>query len=331
MAGFSPAEGDMFGQGGLTLIDIETGAILDTVWAVPQEAWTTPPTPGYAGAGIWTAPAVDTKQGYAYVGTGNPFSKKIEHPHTNAILKIDIDRSRATFGDVVAHHKGLIEQYRQEVREAVDPVCEEYGEEPQLQLIVGDSAPCLQLDQDFGAPPTLYTDSNGDQVIVDLQKAGVLHAAYTDDVDDSDGELPSPVMAEAWQQIVGVTCPACNAAAWAFHGGSLVGASSPVGTMLSVNGDDGAHQWASPIVDGTHYQSTSVTDEVAFTVDNAGNLLAFDLATGVPLLRRPIQADADIAGGAVAPGLSSSGVAIANGMVVAAVGNIVIAYAPLAV
>jgi outer membrane protein assembly factor BamB len=94
--------------------------------------------------------------------------------------------------------------------------------------------------------------------------------------------------------------------------------------MLSLAGDDGAVQWASPIADGPHYQSTSVAGGVVFTVDNAGNLLAWDEASGVPLLRRPLQADAD----EPAVGASSSGVAIASGMVVVAAGNDVVAYAP---
>ena len=94
--------------------------------------------------------------------------------------------------------------------------------------------------------------------------------------------------------------------------------------MLSLGGDDGAVQWASPIADGTHYQSTSIAGGVVFTVDNVGNLLAWDEASGVPLLKRPLQADAD----EPAAGLSSSGVAIASGMVIAAAGNDVVAYAP---
>lgn len=55
-----------------------------------------------------------------------------------------------------------------------------------------------------------------------------------------------------------------------------------------------------------------VAGGVVFTVDNAGNLLAWDEASGLPLLRRPGQAD----DGELAVGLSSSGVAIASGMVI---------------
>jgi outer membrane protein assembly factor BamB len=94
--------------------------------------------------------------------------------------------------------------------------------------------------------------------------------------------------------------------------------------MLSLSDDDGAVQWASPIADGTHYQSTSIAGGVVFTVDNVGNLLAWDETSGVPLLKRPLQSDAD----EPAVGLSSGGVAIASGMVIVAAGNDVVAYAP---
>ena len=104
-----------------------------------------------------------------------------------------------------------------------------------------------------------------------------------------------------------------------------MGGSSPGGAMLSLAGDNGAVDWASPIADGTHYQSTSIAGGVVFTVDNVGNLLAWEEGSGVPLLRRPVQADAD----EPAVGLSSSGVAIASGMVIVAAGNDVVAYAPL--
>lgn len=308
LAGFSPAEGDPDERGGLAIFNARTGRLLQRVYSIPQDAF----DHGFAGGGIWTAPAVDEEHGYAYAGTSNPYSKKVEHENTNAILKIDIDPGRATFGEVVGSYKGLIEQYDPALREAVDPLCEAAGEDPNLQLIVGDSAPCLQLDLDFGAPPNLFRDSTGRLLVGDLQKAGVYHAV------DAGSMLP------AWKATVGGSCAACNAAAWASLGGDVVGASSPVGTMLSLGSDDGAVQWASPIADGTHYQSTSIAGGVVFTVDNIGNLLAWDEASGVPLLRRPLQADADES----AVGLASSGVAIASGMVIAAAGNDVVAYAP---
>ena len=71
----------------------------------------------------WTPPV-----SHAYAGTSNPYSKKIEHPNTNAILKFGVVPGTADYGKIVGHYKGLVEQYRPELREAVDPVCDAVGE-----------------------------------------------------------------------------------------------------------------------------------------------------------------------------------------------------------
>jgi outer membrane protein assembly factor BamB len=311
LAGYSPAEGDPTGRGGIAILDAATGELVKRVSVVPDEAF----ADGYAGAGVWTAPAVDAKAGYAYAGTGNPYSKTIEHEHTNAIVKIDLDRSRETFGTIVGSLKGNVEQYDPAFRDGIDPVCTALGDDPSLQLVVGNSAPCLQLDLDFGAPPNLFTDASGRTLIGDLQKSGVYHVA------------DATTMERAWSATVGASCPACNAAASAFDGDSLFVASSPVDTVWSLT-DAGAPRWASPIGDGTHYQSVTVAGGAVFTIDNAGNLLAWDAATGVPLLRRPMAAD--VPDPAAPPAaLSSAGVAVASGTVYVAAGNAVIAYRPM--
>ena len=312
LAGYSPAEGDPTGVGGVAIFDAGTGALLKRAEVVSAEDF----AQGYAGGGVWTAPAVD-KNGYAYAGTGNPYSKKIEHRNTNAIVKIDIDRARATFGTVVGALKGNIEQYDPVFRDLVDPACEAAGDDPNLQLVVGNSAPCLQLDLDFGAPPNLFTDSSGRTLIGDLQKSGVYHAGYAD------------TMERAWSATMGVSCPACNAAATAWdRAGGIFGVGAPAGAMFSFGVTDGALRWASPVADATHYQSTSSAGGAIFTVDANGFLLAFDAATGLPLLRRPVAAD--LPPGTEPPvSVSSSGIAIASGTVYVAAGNAVVAYRPL--
>jgi outer membrane protein assembly factor BamB len=314
LAGYSPAEGDPTGRGGVAIIDAATGAVLKRADVVPDDAY----AQGYAGAGVWTAPAIDTRNGYAYVGTGNPYSKKIEHPYTDAIVKLDVRRDRATFGTYVGGMKGNVEQYDPAARELVDPVCEAAGDDPNLQLIVGDSAPCLQLDLDFGAPPNLFTAPDGRLLIGDLQKSGVYHVA------------DATTMAKEWSAVVGVSCAVCNAAATAWdRNGALYGVSSPADNAFSLT-NAGATRWLSPVADGTHYQSTTSAGGAVFTLSNTGELVAFDAATGVPLLRRPMALDlADPS--QVPAALSSSGIAVASGTLYVAAGNAVIAYRPGAV
>jgi outer membrane protein assembly factor BamB len=127
---------------------------------------------------------------------------------------------------------------------------------------------------------------------------------------------------------MGVSCPACNAAATAWdRDGGLYGVGAPAGAMAAMDTDDGAYHWVSPVADPTHYQSTTSAGGAVFTVDTYGTLLAFDSATGLPLLRRPVAAD--LPPGTQPPAsVSSSGIAVAAGTVYVAAGNAVVAYRP---
>jgi hypothetical protein len=95
-------------QGSLSFIDAADGSVLKKTWTIHP-----PHTPEdlYAGGGVWSTPAVDTAAKLAYVGAGNPFKPQAEHAHTDAILKIDVDRASATFGEIVDSYKGDIDEY----------------------------------------------------------------------------------------------------------------------------------------------------------------------------------------------------------------------------
>ena len=286
-AGFSPPEGETAGQGGFALLSAGTGAILDvtpTVTPADQKQ-------GYAGGGIWSTPAYDPATQYAYVGAGNPFSKTQEDPHTNAILKVDLDRGRPTFGQIVASYKGNVDQYTQTLQQL--------SQTPACSASVGLPSPfddpvCGQLDLDFGAAPNLFR-SNGKLLVGDLQKSGVYHAAAASDM--------SPV----WSTVVGASCQFCNAGSTAVADGAVLGEATPGGAEFSLAQTGGALTWATPVGDGVHYQSTSVANGVVYTIDTAGFFDAFDAASGLLLARRPMTADA----GAPAVSFTSGGVAIA--------------------
>jgi hypothetical protein len=126
-----------------------------------------------------------------------------------------------------------------------------------------------------------------------------------------------------WTALVGPSCFACNAASTAFDG-SVEGVATPVGAMFSLDRSTGATNWLSPVGDGTHYQSISAADRVVWTVDGASNLDGFDAATGRPLVRRPLSADA----GAPVTNLTSSGVAIAEHQLFVAAGGLSYVSAP---
>jgi hypothetical protein len=68
------------------------------------------------------------------MGTGNPYSKKSEHPNTNAIIKVDLNRHRRTFGHIVGSYKGNIDQSNAALFQASRPTCELVPDDPFRQV-----------------------------------------------------------------------------------------------------------------------------------------------------------------------------------------------------
>ncbi|MGH7860314.1 MAG: PQQ-binding-like beta-propeller repeat protein [Candidatus Binatia bacterium] len=194
---------------------------------------------GFAGGGIWATPAVDTETKYLFVGTANPFSKKIEHRYDNAILKIDADRSRDTFGTIVDAYKGWhdsLELNRQ-------PACDELGgKEPVSYHPSGYSIACVQLDIDFGASPTLWRNAQNELMVTELQKSGVVHTLFAD------------TMERAWTTIVSTLPPetAGNSASTAYDGRYLIVAPN-LYQMMALEPETGRIAWATPGGESLNY------------------------------------------------------------------------------
>jgi polyvinyl alcohol dehydrogenase (cytochrome) len=291
VAGFSPAEGDSTGTGGFALLDPATGAIEKVTPSIPPADQ----AKGFAGGGLWSTPAYDPATKYLYWGAGNPFSKTQQHPNTDAILKIDLSRSRPTFGQIVGTSPGNVDQYTDTLQTlSGTPVCAA-SDSPQVPTPLDDPA-CGQLDLDFGSSANLFTDSHGTKLVGDLQKSGVYHAA------------DAKTMKPTWSQIVGVSCQVCNAASTSYDGKAIQGVGTPGGALFSLSPDDGAPNWLSPIADGVHYQSVSTADGVVYTVDGNGFLDVIDAATGDTITRRQMAQDASVP----TAGLTSNGVSIAE-------------------
>src|SRR3954454_20967583 len=307
VAGFSPPEGEPTATGGFSLINAKTGKVVRTTPTIPPAAQ----AEGYAGGGLWSSPAYDPATKYIYWGAGNPNSKTKQYPTTDAILKIDVDPSRPTFGQIVASYPGNVDQYTDTLQAlSQSPACEA-SDNPQAPYPLDDPV-CGQLDLDFGAAANLCTTGDGTKVVGDLQKSGVYHVANAN------------TMGPVWTALVGPSCFACNAASTAFDGSSIYGVATPGGTMFSLDRSTGATQWLSPVGDGTHYQSISTADGVAWTVDGDSNLDGFDAANGAPLVRRPLSVDA----GAPVTNLTSSGIAIAEHQLFVAAGGASYSSAP---
>ena len=327
--GFYGSEFTPDARGGFVILDEATGARLAHTYTIPDADWAL----GYRGASIWATAAIDTVGGYAYVGSGNPgghpapgtysqfpqcagtlpgqpCNAAIEHPNSDAILKIDFDQTRtATFGKIVGVYNGQPDSYVAGV--ANQPACANAG---QVELGVGGdgvngwSVACFQLDLDFGASPNLFAGTGG-LVVGELQKSGVYHA------------IDAGTMKAAWTTPIGGPCAACNAASTAVDGAGIYGVGTPGGVMVSLS-RTGAYRWGTPVGDGAHYESTSTANGVAYTIDNAGSLDAFDTTSGLMLLKHPLAADV----GQPVSDFSSAGVAIARHTVYAAESGYVVAY-----
>lgn len=307
VAGYSPPEGSASATGGFSLIDGATGAIVKTTPTIsPADQ-----AQGYAGGGLWSTPAYDPATHYLYWGAGNPGSKDKQHPNTDAILKIDLDRSRPTFGQIVAAYQGNVDQYASALQTlSQTPACQ-VSADPAVPDPLDDPV-CGQLDLDFGASANLFRTSSGTELVGDLQKSGVYHVAN------------AATMKPAWTALIGASCQACNAASTAVDGSSIEAVGTPGGTMFSLARDAGSTNWVSPVGDGIHYQSVSAADGVVWTVDGASNLDGFDAATGQPLVRRAMSADAD----APVTNATSAGVSIAEHELFAAAGGLSYESAP---
>ncbi|MEA2516248.1 MAG: hypothetical protein QOG16_86, partial [Actinomycetota bacterium] len=212
---------------------------------------------------------------YLYVGTGQPSSPTKEHQHTNAILKIDIDRSRSTFGDIIDAYKGIPETYVPGLQN--QPVCQQFGDDTPA------AGACLNQDIDFGASPNLFRDERGNLMVGEYQKAGVYHAVYADTMQQAWTAILSPLLGPAYL---------ANAASTAYDGKHILGVGSFPGQMFGLNKTTGGYDWVAPVADGVQYNPISTANGVAYTTDTKGFLDAFDAATGTPLMARPMGADA---------------------------------------
>jgi outer membrane protein assembly factor BamB len=308
--GYSPPEGDSRGQGGVALIDAATGRIVKDVPTIPvdQQNPDHQSVPKYAGGGIWSTAAFDN-DGYTYVGAGNPFSKTQQAPTTDAILKIDVDPARSTFGTIVDYHEGEVDQYSTTLQQlSQSPACAA-SDTPDTFTWALDDPVCGQLDLDFGASPNLFP-VGGALYVGDLQKSGLYHAADTKNMRTG----------ASWASLVGASCALCNAASTAYDGTAIYAIGTPGGGLWALDPATGASKWQvpAPVGDGAHYQSLSVANGVVYTVDGNGFLDAWSAADGTPLMRWPMSVDAGTATG----GLTSAGVAIADHLLLAAASSL---------
>lgn len=287
-------------HGSFVILDTD-GRLLRKTWTVPPDVW----RDGFGGATVTTTAAIDPVRKIAFLGTGSAFLPQYEHDANNALLRVDLDRSSPTFGEIVASWKG-------DTFDAVVPgystlPCEDLPIPPPPAIVPTGRGlgACGDVDVDFAASPNLFPGPDGRLMVGDSQKSGAFHA------------LDAETMTHAWTTRFAPAQPFGGSSA-SFDGDSLYVAAAPPGQMYGIGKDAGDVRWVSPIADGPHYGlAVASAGGVVYTVDVKGFLDAYDARTGVPVLMRPIKVGSDTG---TDPAVTFGGVAVARDTVYAAVG-----------
>ena len=282
------------------------GSILAHTYSIPDTAWDE--GEGDAGGAIWSTISIDERTKYGFVGTGNPFNYENEHVHTNAALKIDMDRARPTFGQITASYKGDVEEYFPAIAENFS--CDE---DDAIGFFLA-GFECGRLDLDFGASPNIITDRTGRVLVGIGQKSGVYHVFDPAQLDENGN------MTSVWKQVMGVPSLVGGIVGTPAYDGVAIYAPHTIGGYLAaLDRGSGAHRWISPVGDGVHWGSpVTSANGVIYTVDLKGFLDAYDASTGAPLLHRPLPLSGDM--GVTDTPFSWGGVTIARNTVYASVG-----------
>ena len=187
-------------------------------------------------------------------------------------LALDIRKGSATFGKIVASHRGTSDSYPAP-QDVDSPACQS-----DVQWPIGRFS-CAQFDFNFLASPNLWSSADGRQMFGGLQKSGVYTTVYT------------KTMERAWQTTLGMPCFGCNLSSTAVDKKGIYVAVTG-GNLYSLNRDTGDVQWATPMTGSFRYNGVAVANGVVYSLnDAAGALEAFDAATGVPLFAHPFMQD----------------------------------------
>lgn len=300
-------------QGSMTFTDAGTGKLLKKTWTIhpPNQ-----PDDNFAGAGVWSTPAVDTQKKVAYAGTANPFKPQDEHPHSNAVVKYDVNKKSKRFGEIVGHYKGNIDEY---VPGLSQLPCYDFPNNNPPYYPQGIGA-CGDIDLDFGASPNIWKGPDGRTMVGAGQKSGVYHA------------FDAATMKGEWTQIVGPPTQVGGIVGSTAHdGNSVYGPVTVPGHLWSLGADTGAHRWFAPVGDGAHWGNpVAVANGVVYTLDLQGFLNAYDARNGALLAKKHLAV-----GGSGSPqSLSWGGVSIARNTVYAnsGIGSLaeghIVAYRP---
>ena len=291
------------------IVDQATGKVVTRGFDVSKKDFER----GMEGSGWWSRPTYDPEDKYIYFGTAEPRSVAPENPLSNALVKIDADPSRATFGKIVGHFR-------------IEPLNGQLGNTP----IVGPAVcgppvdgPLVCFDDhDWASSALIYRDSTGRKLL------GSTHPSM-EPLPRAGGPLVTSPRGEFWaidpttpptskfegslmESVWSAPTSGARAAVAAYDGSKIYYPSGFNGEIVAVDKDTGEIVWKASTFGGNMFQHISVANGVVYTPSapqyiasaGPGMLLAFDARDGSPLLQRPLAMDVgDFSRGTVAGGV----------------------------
>jgi polyvinyl alcohol dehydrogenase (cytochrome) len=112
---------------------------------------------GPSGAGIWSAPTLDTRRRVLYVATGNNYSDPVTDT-SDAVMALSMDTGKILWTQQVTPN----DAYNASCLPFMDPT-------------QSNCPPENGSDFDFGAPPILATTQRGRRILIAAQKSGVVY------------------------------------------------------------------------------------------------------------------------------------------------------------
>ena len=152
-------------RGSLSALDAASGKVLWKTYTIPDAPRPTKKNKagtqlwGPSGAGVWSAPTIDTKKNAIYITTGDSYSDP-QVRTTDAFLALDLDSGKLLWSRQLTA-----------------------GDAFNLGCFMPDSANCPDTpgpDFDFGQSAILVNLANGKRALVAGQKSGVVHALDPD-------------------------------------------------------------------------------------------------------------------------------------------------------